>query len=175
MSNFTLCVFISNQLPQAPAALTNSTLPDIVALRETWDVLTSRLSRVDPQSGDQIEGVFEMQGALGSHVTSIVDLATARPKPQHSLGTLCMRALERGWRRDASVQDCVRLTECGGTSKEAGWVNRCPTRPEYCMPNHLWRTSVLVAIGDSRLIASADGPVTKSSVPLYFNVLCILY
>ena len=29
-----------------PDALTNSTLPDIVALRDTWDALTSRLSRI---------------------------------------------------------------------------------------------------------------------------------
>jgi len=121
-----------------------TTIVDIAALRDTWDVLVSRLSRIDPQSGDLIEGVFELQGALGSHVTSVADLATAHAKSQHNLGTLCMRAVDRNWREDASVQDCVRLTECGG--KEAGWVDRCPTRPEYCMSNRLWRTAVLVRL-----------------------------
>ena len=105
-------------------------------LSDTWDSLCRRLTRVDPQSGDQVPGLYELQGALGPHVKCVADLATAHAAPQKRLNTLCMRALERGWRAKASVENCVRLTECGG--REANWVARCPTRPEYCMQNRLW-------------------------------------
>ena len=100
--------------------------------------------RIDLVTGGLIGGEFEMQGALGSSVSSVADLATARAKPQNDLFMLCMRAVERNWRKDASTRDCVRLTECGG--KGAAWVTRCPTRPEYCMRNHLWRTAILVRL-----------------------------
>ena len=59
-------------------ALTTSQLPDILALRDTWSVLTSRLSRIDLVTGDLIGGEFEMQGALGSSVSSVADLVEQR-------------------------------------------------------------------------------------------------
>ena len=125
-------------------ALLECPLADIRALSDTWDSLCRRLTRVDPQSGDQVPGLYELQGALGPHVKCVADLATAHAAPQKRLNTLCMRALERGWRAKASVENCVRLTECGG--REANWVARCPTRPEYCMQNRLWRVAILARL-----------------------------
>ena len=42
---------------------------------------------MDPQSGDQIPGLYELQGALGSHVKSVADLAMAHAAPQKCLNT----------------------------------------------------------------------------------------
>ena len=125
-------------------ALLHSPLPDIASLRTTWAVLSDRLSRDDPDSGDSIGGVPEMQGVLGSAISNVSCLASARASSQRGLTKLCSRALEREWRKVASVTDCIRLTECGG--HEAQWVTRCPTRPEFCMKSHLWRVAILVRL-----------------------------
>ena len=85
-----------------------------------------------------------MQGLLGAAVSDVGCLASARGSSQRGLAKLCARALERESRKVASVADCVRLTECGG--REAQWVTRCPTRPEFCMKSHLWRVAILVRL-----------------------------
>ena len=103
-----------------------------------------RLSREDPDSGDSIGGVPEMQGVLGSAISDVSCLASARASSQRGLTKLCSRALERECRKVASVTDCIRLTECRG--HEAQWVTRCPTRPEFCMKSHLWRVAILVRL-----------------------------
>ena len=81
---------------------------------------------------------------LGSAVSDVSYLASARGSSQRGLTKLCARVLEREWRTVADVADNIRLTECGG--REAQWVARCPTRPEFCMKSHLWRVAVLVRL-----------------------------
>ena len=60
-------------------ALLECPLADIRALSDTWDSLCRRLTRVDPQSGDQVPGLYELQGALGPHVKCVADLALGCP------------------------------------------------------------------------------------------------
>jgi hypothetical protein len=128
----------------SPSSLASNLNPDIVQLRLVWSGLVARLTRPDPSSGIIVGGEYELRNVLGAHVHSVSDLATAKSLSQKDLTTLCMRALEREWRDSASKSDRARLTDCGG--REAAWVTRCPTRPEYRVKNPLWRVALLTRL-----------------------------
>ena len=97
-----------------PAALENSSLYSIFALREAWtymDVTGLARPSVD-EPGEILPGALEMQEVLGEQVRGVGSLHTARGKAQKGLSAARMRGLERKWRTEAA---------------EVGWEGPCMT------------------------------------------------
>jgi hypothetical protein len=125
-------------------------LPVVRAVHAAWDQLCDFLD------GPEERGCDHLKLILGEHVCTAADLTLARAGAQGAITHALWRALDFRLREDASLEDCVRLTACGGS--EAGWVTQAPTRPEYRLTSAQWRTSMCTRLGVG-LEFLADGPI----------------